>query len=294
MSGQVPTASKHELLEAYLESGMTMVHVDPRVEGVTLPAHLRDDPHVALNLSYRFAPFDLKVTDDEVTATLSFGGQSHFVRLPMPAIFGIQQHQTGDGVLWVEDAPLSFLALLIREDEHDDERGLAAKPVLRAVEGGRGGKAAKPAVVPNAAEADAGLGPTDESNARPRSRAHLRAVDSAPPAQAVEDEAPVVARGPKGPRIATVAGLSSPGLEAAGEAEEASDAERETPMTAAELAAEIDSSVGEIITAATPTLNVPTTSTDVPRDADTPAPTGLPTPGVSRPKSRPDWLRVVK
>ncbi len=61
---------KKSLLNKFLERGMAMIHLDARVPGVRVPRHLATDPHVALNLSWRFPSAGLTIDDTGVHATL--------------------------------------------------------------------------------------------------------------------------------------------------------------------------------------------------------------------------------
>ncbi len=94
--------SKRASLERLLEHGMVMVHVDARRPGVRVPAALRGDPQLRLNLSYRFATHDLSVSDDYVRCTLSFQGVPFYCELPLGAVFAIASHVTGDALVWPE------------------------------------------------------------------------------------------------------------------------------------------------------------------------------------------------
>ena len=82
-----------------------MVHVDARRPGVLVPQEYAGEPHLRLNLSYRFQIPDLEVTESGVEATLSFRGQHFHCKLPWSAVFGITSQLTGDGQVWPEDLP---------------------------------------------------------------------------------------------------------------------------------------------------------------------------------------------
>src|SRR5262249_29161608 len=57
------TPDKKARLLASLERGMTMIHLDARKPGVLVPEHLKKEAHLLLNLSYRFSPHDLTVSE---------------------------------------------------------------------------------------------------------------------------------------------------------------------------------------------------------------------------------------
>jgi stringent starvation protein B len=100
--------SKKQTLLRYLERGITMVHLDARRPGVQVPAKHSGDPHLRLNLSYRYSIPDLEIDDERVQATLSFGGAPFQCILPWAAIFGITSH-AGEGQVWPEDLPTEVM-----------------------------------------------------------------------------------------------------------------------------------------------------------------------------------------
>ena len=97
-----PPAKKDTLMQ-FLARGIAMVHVDARKPGAQVPEQYQGEAHLRLNLSYRYAIPDLIVGDDEVQATLSFGGTPFRCVLPWDCIFGITSNSTGDGQVWPED-----------------------------------------------------------------------------------------------------------------------------------------------------------------------------------------------
>ena len=108
---------KQETLLAYLERGIAMLHLDARRKGVQVPAQHADDPHLRLNLSYRYGIPDLHVDDGEVVATLSFRGRGFQCRVPWSAIFGITSQSTGEGQVWPEDLPSEVMSALAQQGE---------------------------------------------------------------------------------------------------------------------------------------------------------------------------------
>jgi stringent starvation protein B len=105
-SAMVPRAAdKKETLLAFLARGVAMVHLDARRPGVVVPSEFAGDPHLRLNLSYRYGIPDLDIGDERVQATLSFHGRPFQCLLPWPAVFAVTSHQTGEGQVWPEDLP---------------------------------------------------------------------------------------------------------------------------------------------------------------------------------------------
>ncbi|HYH94967.1 ClpXP protease specificity-enhancing factor SspB [Hyalangium sp.] len=101
---------KKERLLAALEQGMVMIHLDARRPGVLVPQHLRDEPHLRLNLSYRFDPPDLSVSEWGVRSTLSFSGTRFTIAVPWSALFAIASHVTKE-LFWMypDDMPAELL-----------------------------------------------------------------------------------------------------------------------------------------------------------------------------------------
>ncbi len=101
---------KKERLLAALEQGMVMIHLDARRPGVLVPPQLRGEAHLRLNLSYRFDPPDLSVSDWGVRSTLSFSGTRFTVAVPWSALFAIASHVTKE-LFWMypDDMPPELL-----------------------------------------------------------------------------------------------------------------------------------------------------------------------------------------
>jgi stringent starvation protein B len=137
-----PVASKKQTLLYYLSRGVAMLHLDARRAGVVVPPQFVGDPHLRLNLSYRYAIPDLEIDDERgVQATLSFGGSPFQCRMPWPSIFGITSHASGDGQVWPEDLPTEVQQTLARDDRTGPDpapapqRELHARPALVPIDG---------------------------------------------------------------------------------------------------------------------------------------------------------------
>lgn len=104
------TPDKKARLLAALERGMTMVHLDARRPGVLVPDHLKKEPHLLLNLSYRFSPPDLTVSEWGVRQTLTFGGSSFCVAVPWSALYALKSHETNEFFMYPDDMPPELLA----------------------------------------------------------------------------------------------------------------------------------------------------------------------------------------
>lgn len=102
------TDKKARLL-SLLERGVTMIHLDARRPGVAVPEKFKTEPQLLLNLSYRFSPPDLEVTEWGVRETLTFGGIPYPVAVPWSALFALSSHVTKEFYLFSEDIPEELL-----------------------------------------------------------------------------------------------------------------------------------------------------------------------------------------
>jgi len=128
MSFRVP--SKKQTLLQYLQRGVTMVHLDARRPGVSVPPQYAHDAHLRLNLSYRYSIPDFEIDEHRVQATLSFSGTPFQCVIPWESVFGITSH-SGDGQVWPEDLPTEVMQTLGRSDRQPAAR--AERPGLVAV-----------------------------------------------------------------------------------------------------------------------------------------------------------------
>src|ERR1700682_3415364 len=122
------TPTKKETLLAFLARGVAMVHLDSRRPGVIVPAQYVNDAHLRLNLSYRYSVPDLEVTEENVQATLSFGGRPFRCTLPWGSIFGITSHGTGDGQVWPEGLPVEVVHTMFDRNARPRHNGTAEAP----------------------------------------------------------------------------------------------------------------------------------------------------------------------
>lgn len=95
---------KQRLLSA-LENGMAQLHLDARRPGVLVPEKYKVNHHLVLNVSYRFEPPDLTVSDWGVRETLSFGGSRFTVGVPWSAVYAIASHVSREFWMYPDDMP---------------------------------------------------------------------------------------------------------------------------------------------------------------------------------------------
>jgi stringent starvation protein B len=150
---------KQERLLAALDRGMVMIHLDARRPGVRVPQSVGEESHLRLNLSYRFDPPDLAVTEWGVRATLSFSGRRFTVAVPWSALFAITSHASKEFWLYPDDMPPELLQqAMVPEGKDEAEPGPQARPrpALRELDGEKSG--------------------TEEGPSTPRARGHLRLI----------------------------------------------------------------------------------------------------------------------
>ncbi len=103
------TDEKKTRLLGSLEQGLTMIHLDARRPGVLVPEDLKQEPHLLLNLSYRFEPPDLAVGEWGVRCTLTFGGRRFTIAVPWSALYAISSHHSKEFWMYPDDMPRELL-----------------------------------------------------------------------------------------------------------------------------------------------------------------------------------------
>jgi stringent starvation protein B len=115
-----------------------MIHLDARRPGVLVPDHLKKEPHLLLNISYRFTPPDLTVSEWGIRETLTFAGASFCVAVPWSALYAISSHATKEFWMYPDDMPPELLAsqaarLSSVEDGDGESEPQSVRAVLREV-----------------------------------------------------------------------------------------------------------------------------------------------------------------
>lgn len=103
------TDEKKTRLLGSLEQGLTMIHLDARRPGVLVPEHLKQEPHLLLNLSYRFDPPDLAIGEWGVRSTLTFGGKRFTIAVPWSALYAISSQHSKEFWMYPDDMPRELL-----------------------------------------------------------------------------------------------------------------------------------------------------------------------------------------
>jgi stringent starvation protein B len=98
--------SKRDAFDAFLREGWVSLHLDARRAGVVVPPAFANEPHLVLQYG-RNMPIpipDLEVTDEGVSATLSFSRAPHRTQVPWSAVY-VVACTDGRGILYYEDVP---------------------------------------------------------------------------------------------------------------------------------------------------------------------------------------------
>lgn len=79
--------------------------VDATLSGVEVPRQYVKDGKIVLNISYH-ATNGLTMSNERVEFNARFGGQTHYVLVPIHAVLGVYARETGQGMIFSdEDAP---------------------------------------------------------------------------------------------------------------------------------------------------------------------------------------------
>lgn len=111
-TNEVSNRRKYEIVQHMLDSEFVLVHLDPSVTGVDIPAHLRESGTVTLKLSRLFRG-SLEVDPDWIQAELLFGSDYYKCRLPFTAIWGATS-SSGKNSVWPESAPEAVLKEIMK------------------------------------------------------------------------------------------------------------------------------------------------------------------------------------
>lgn len=93
---------KRAIVEALARIGAVQIHVDPRVEGVDLPKHLRRESEVAIQVRQRLPTGDLILGAEYLAQRIAFDGVAYRVRIPWDAVRAVR---TKTSVTLFEEAP---------------------------------------------------------------------------------------------------------------------------------------------------------------------------------------------
>ncbi len=164
--------AKKDVARALLLRGSVFVHLDPRLDSVSVPSWLVQQPQLVLQVGLDMPiPIpDLKVDDSGIYGTLSFNRSSFTCEVSWDAVFALTG-EDGRGMVWPESMPEEIAA--------EVERGNTAKG-MRAAE--QGNKPAEPGTL---AEPELSLErptPYDDDEATPSAGVQLSLLKNTQPA----------------------------------------------------------------------------------------------------------------
>jgi stringent starvation protein B len=158
---------KKERLLSALDRGMVMIHLDARRPGVLVPKPLQQEMHLRLNLSYKFDPPDLTVSEWGLRSTLSFSGSRFKVAVPWSALFALTSHATSENWLYPDDMPPELIEQAIAH---------AKTPAPSPVPDECATKEQKPSAVLREIAGEKREDEGDDEPPTPRARGHLRVI----------------------------------------------------------------------------------------------------------------------
>ncbi|MFO0676577.1 MAG: ClpXP protease specificity-enhancing factor SspB [Polyangiaceae bacterium] len=102
---------KKEVALALLERSSIFVHLDPRRDGVAVPAWFKKQPQLVLQIGLNMpVPIpDLHLDDDGMTCTLSFNRAPFYCVMPWTSIFALVG-EDGRAMVWPDDIPKEIAA----------------------------------------------------------------------------------------------------------------------------------------------------------------------------------------
>ena len=108
--------AKKDVSRALLLRGSVFIHLDPRKPGVLVPARLRSQAQVVLQIGLDMpVPIpDLRVDEEGVFGTLSFKGVPFTCFVPWAAVFALVGDD-GKGMVWASEMPSEVAGELQRE-----------------------------------------------------------------------------------------------------------------------------------------------------------------------------------
>jgi stringent starvation protein B len=123
----VPLPPKKEVALALLERSSVHVHLDPRFEGVVVPAWFKKQPQLVLQIGLNMpVPIpDLRLDEAGMSCTLSFNRTPFFCVVPWGSVYAMVG-EDGRGMVWPDDVPPE-VASQARGREGDGAAGAAAK-----------------------------------------------------------------------------------------------------------------------------------------------------------------------
>jgi stringent starvation protein B len=106
-----PLPPKKEVALALLERSRVHIHLDPRKDGVIVPAGFRKQAQLVLEIGLNMpVPIPaLRLDDDGMTCTLSFSRTPFYCVVPWTSVFAMVGDD-GRGMVWPDDVPPEIAA----------------------------------------------------------------------------------------------------------------------------------------------------------------------------------------
>jgi stringent starvation protein B len=117
--------SKEAVVVKLLAEGDTMLCLDARCQGVRVPPQHAHDPALRLILNMNF-PQPIEITEDGISARLSFGGRRFSCFIPMAALWAAFNPQTMQGMMWPESMPPEVVQDLAEKQQAGKQQVTAA------------------------------------------------------------------------------------------------------------------------------------------------------------------------
>jgi stringent starvation protein B len=180
---EMPENDKRDSVEAALEEGIVMLHIDSRCDGVDVPPQSRGNARLLLNIAWGFKLPALDIDDNGIYAVLRFGAQDYGCTVPWAALYAITQPEHEQrGVLWPRSMPAEAIAAApelrgigrVVLGPPEDESGPRTGP--RLVQDPAQDPPQDPAALPDGSESEGGPETDPEPPEPPRGRSHLRLV----------------------------------------------------------------------------------------------------------------------
>jgi stringent starvation protein B len=124
---------KKDVALALLEQSIVSIHLDPRIEGVRVPAWFMNQPQLVLEVGLNMpVPIpDLDVGDEGISCTLSFNRTPHFCWIPWSSVFALVG-KNSRGMVWPDDVPKEVAAQAAQQQKKETSPKLRSVPAQAA------------------------------------------------------------------------------------------------------------------------------------------------------------------
>ena len=162
---------KRQIVEEMLAKGDTMICLDSRNPQVQVPENHKgkEDLRLVLNLNFRHS---ITTQPDGIEAEMLFGGAPFLCWIPYESLWAVYNPQTGEGVLWPAQTPLSLRDLLGK-----NKPSLKGESTDKGVRGqGSGGRHRRPPS-PKAAQSEGAASSSEAEKTAKKGRPRFRVIE---------------------------------------------------------------------------------------------------------------------